>query len=356
MAGIKRERVDWVDYAKGICIVLVVMMHSVLGVEARLPEGATTGFMGAVVAFAAPFRMPDFFLLAGLFLSLTIDRPWARYFDRKVVHFAYFYVLWLTIQFAFKGPAIAAGEGVEAAILAYLSAFFLPFGTLWFIYMLPVFFLVTRALYRLGVPHWAALAGAAALQVAPIHTGTLLVDEFASRYLWFYAGYALAPHVFRLAAWIEAHRRLAAMGLFWWALVNGGLVFAGAAHWPLVSLALGGLGAMAVVAVGTLASTLASRTTGWLRWPVSSLRWLGAHSIVVYLAFFLPMIVARELLMRFAPFDPPLVAALVTIAAVAGPVVLYGLVRWSGRGRFLFERPVWAITEGRSVSKAPALG
>ena len=27
-------RVDWVDYAKGFCIVMVVMMHSTLGVEA----------------------------------------------------------------------------------------------------------------------------------------------------------------------------------------------------------------------------------------------------------------------------------------------------------------------------------
>ena len=27
------DRIDWVDYAKGICIVMVVMMHSVLGVE-----------------------------------------------------------------------------------------------------------------------------------------------------------------------------------------------------------------------------------------------------------------------------------------------------------------------------------
>ena len=27
------HRVDWVDYAKGICIVMVVMMHSTLGVE-----------------------------------------------------------------------------------------------------------------------------------------------------------------------------------------------------------------------------------------------------------------------------------------------------------------------------------
>src|SRR5215470_10977119 len=58
-------RIDWVDYAKGICIVMVVMMHSVLGVELAAGQ---TGFMHAVVAFAKPFRMPDFFLISGLFL------------------------------------------------------------------------------------------------------------------------------------------------------------------------------------------------------------------------------------------------------------------------------------------------
>src|SRR5262245_62062436 len=87
-------RVDWVDYAKGICIVMVVMMHSVLGVELAAGE---TGFMHLVVAFAKPFRMPDFFLISGLFLPLVIDRDWRTYLDRKVVHFAYFYVLWVTI-------------------------------------------------------------------------------------------------------------------------------------------------------------------------------------------------------------------------------------------------------------------
>ena len=65
------DRVDWVDYAKGICIVMVVMMHSVLGVELAAGE---TGFMHVLVAFAKPFRMPDFFLISGLFLPLVIDR------------------------------------------------------------------------------------------------------------------------------------------------------------------------------------------------------------------------------------------------------------------------------------------
>jgi uncharacterized membrane protein YcfT len=48
------ERVDWVDYAKGICIVMVVMMHSVLGVELAAGQ---TGFMHIFVAFAKPFRI-----------------------------------------------------------------------------------------------------------------------------------------------------------------------------------------------------------------------------------------------------------------------------------------------------------
>src|SRR5207247_1166787 len=86
-------RIDWVDYAKGFCIVMVVMMHSTLGVEAALGR---EGFMHYLVAFAKPFRMPDFFLISGLFLARVVDRDWRGYADRKVVHFAYFYLLWVT--------------------------------------------------------------------------------------------------------------------------------------------------------------------------------------------------------------------------------------------------------------------
>ena len=42
------SRLDWVDYAKGICIIMVVMMHSTLGVEAA---AGREGFMHAVVEF-----------------------------------------------------------------------------------------------------------------------------------------------------------------------------------------------------------------------------------------------------------------------------------------------------------------
>src|SRR6476619_5551145 len=127
-------RVDWVDYAKGFCIIMVVMMHSTLGVEAAAGQQS---WMHLLVAFARPFRMPDFFLISGLFLARVIDRDWRTYLDRKVVHFAYFYVLWVTIQFVVKAPNLISTMGIAGTVLFYFESFIEPFGTLWFIYLLP---------------------------------------------------------------------------------------------------------------------------------------------------------------------------------------------------------------------------
>src|SRR5580704_11531090 len=222
-------RVDWVDYAKGICIIMVVMMHSVLGVELAAGEN---GFMHSFVTFAKPFRMPDFFLISGLFLPLVIDRDWRTYLDRKVVHFAYFYVLWVTIQFGFKAPAFAAESSWTHAGLLYLESFIEPFGTLWFIYLLPVFFVVTKATRRM--PPLLVWGIAALLETAHIVTGWTVIDECCARFVYFYSGYLFADYVFALSDRARAHPRLALAALAVWALVNGGLVALGCSEWPLV--------------------------------------------------------------------------------------------------------------------------
>ena len=153
------ERVDWVDIAKGFCICMVVMMHSTLGVEKAAGE---TGWMTWFVEYARPFRMPDFFLIAGLFLASRINAPWRLYLDRKVLHFVYFYVLWLTIQFAFKAPSFAAEIGWEGVVDQYFLAFIEPWGTLWFIYHLALFLAVTKLLKN--VPWQLVWLGAAAIR------------------------------------------------------------------------------------------------------------------------------------------------------------------------------------------------
>ncbi|MGY3505921.1 acyltransferase family protein [Bradyrhizobium sp. USDA 4471] len=318
-------RVDWVDYAKGICIVMVVTMHSVLGVE--LAAGKT-GFMHVLVAFAKPFRMPDFFLISGLFLPLVIDRDWRTYLDRKVVHFAYFYVVWVTIQFGFKAPAFAAETGWREVGLLYLESFIEPFGTLWFIYLLPVFFIVTKVTRQF--PPLAIWLAAAALETARVTTGWTAIDEFCARFVYFYSGYLFAPHVFALSDRARKHPALALASLATWALVDAGLVLSGASEWKIVSLMLGFAGACAIIAVGTLLAR-----AHWCNF----LRFFGEHSIVIYLAFFLPMAATRTLLLHSGIIaDIGTVSLIVTVLGVLGSLAI-----WQAALRlhadFLFERP-----------------
>jgi uncharacterized membrane protein YcfT len=318
-------RIDWVDYAKGICIVMVVMMHSVLGVELAAGQ---TGFMHAVVTFAKPFRMPDFFLISGLFLPLVIDRDWRTYLDRKVVHFAYFYVLWVTIQFGFKAPAFAAESSWAHAGYLYLESFIEPFGTLWFIYLLPVFFVVTKATRRL--PPLLIWGLAALLEMMHFSTGWTAIDEFGARFVYFYTGYVFADRVFTLADRARAHPQFALAALALWALVNESLVQIGVSEWPLISLLLGLAGACAIITSGTLLAH-----AGWLK----SLRFCGEHSIVIYLAFFLPMAATRTLLLRTGIIsDVGVMSLTVTLVALFGALAIWQIALRTG-ANFLFERP-----------------
>lgn len=329
LAQDSKSRIDWVDYGKGVCIILVVMMHSTLGVEKAIGE---VTWLSSFIAWAKPFRMPDFFLISGLFLASRIDRPWRSYLDSKVVHFAYFYVLWMTIQFALKSKGFIAEMGLEGTALQYLQGFVEPWGTLWFIYMLAVFFIVTKATLRVPAPViW--LAGAA-LEMSNIHTGWMLVDEFASRFVYFYSGYVLAPHVFRLAdkvATLGTPALIAGLGL--WAYGNGWMVFNGYYELPGLSLALGFIGVGGVIAF----SGLAARTKF-----LGAIRYCGEHSIVIYLAFFVFMAATRIVLLKTGLIaDGGTIALLVTLAAVAGPLAMHWVVKRTP-ARFLFERPAWA--------------
>jgi len=331
-------RVDWVDYAKGICIVMVVMMHSVLGVEAAAGQ---TGFMHLVVMFAKPFRMPDFFLISGLFLSVVIDRDWRTYLDRKVVHFAYFYALWVTIQFGFKAPSFAAETNWPHVGLLYLVSFIEPFGTLWFIYLLPVFFVVTKATRRM--PQLSIWGIAALLEMAHVATGWTVIDEFCARFVYFYSGYLFADYVFALSDRARAQPPLALAVLALWALVNGSLVKFGFSEWPLVSLALGLAGAGAIITTGTLLAR-----AHWLTF----LRFFGEHSIVIYLAFFLPMATTRTLLLKTGLIhDIGMISLVVTIVGVAGALAIWRIALGAG-ANFLFERPAAFWIAPKKPSKA----
>lgn len=332
--------IGWFDYAKGICIILVVMMHSTLGVgEAFAAKGlAPEGFMHWIVAYAKPFRMPDFFMLAGLFLSYAISRGWLHYLDKKVLHFAYFYVVWTVIQATIK---TAATNGLDVAALGgtFLEALVSPYPTLWFIYVLPLFFVVTKLLQFL--PAWAMLGGAALLQMLPVHTGWVTLDEFAAHYyVFFLGGYLFAPQIFAVAEWARQNT-MRALGLFAaWAVLNGVMALTPSpiAGWkvlsdlPILSIILGGMGAMAIV---LLATQLAKFNVA------SFVRYCGANSIVLYISFTIPMALTRVVLLKLGVItDTGMASLVVWLVALTSPLIVHLILKRTPLN-VLYERPDW---------------
>ncbi len=334
-AGAADERVVWFDYAKGMCIILVVMMHSTLGVGDAF---GGEGFMHWVVAFARPFRMPDFYLLSGLFLFRVIDRDWRTYLDRKVVHFAYFYVLWLVILMVVKQGAVL-GTDPQAWLASFAHAFVAPNPNLWFIYVLPLFFVTTKLARMIGVPNWALWLGAAAVQTIPMHTGWEAIDDYGAHYfVFFLTGYMLAPKVFQLAAWARENIGLALIGLSGWFVFNSVIAFEPSgltgietiAQVPGLRIAFGLIGAVAVVTIAALLSRLDA---------ARFVRYAGRNSIVLYVSFVLPMAATRIVLLKSGLIENiGVVSLIVTAVAVAVPLTLHALVR-NTRFKFLYERP-----------------
>jgi uncharacterized membrane protein YcfT len=202
---------------------------------------------------------------------------------------------------------------------------------LWFIQMLPIYFLVTRLVRR--VPWVVVLAAAALLQIWAPESGWRQLDRFGERYVYFYAGYMLAPVFFRIAQWARDNRWSAVILLASWTVINELFVLADFADNRGVSLALGFVGSAAVIALASLLS--GSRPMDWLRH-------VGEHSIVVFLSFFLATVIsARALEALGLVNDPGTQALLVTAFSVAGPLIACRLLQPTPL-RFLFERPRWA--------------
>jgi uncharacterized membrane protein YcfT len=349
-ASAAADRVVWFDYAKGICILLVVMMHSTLGVGDAMGR---EGFMHYVVTFARPFRMPDFYLLAGLFLFRVIDRDWRTYLDRKLVHFAYFYCLWLLIITVVKaGPALGLDASAWVAHLA--DAFVTPNPNLWFIYVLPLFFIVTKLFRQLGIPNWALWLGAAALQTFPPHTGWEALDDYGSHYfVFFLTGYMLAPKVFQLAAWARENVSTAVIALCCWFVFDAVIAFEPAgvagidkiADIPVLRIAFGLIGAIAVVTVAALLSRLDA---------ARFVRYAGRNSIVIYVSFVLPMAATRIILLKTGIIeDVGVISLIVWLVGASVPLAVHAMVRntWA---RFLYERPEMFKFERRRPALPPA--
>jgi uncharacterized membrane protein YcfT len=216
---------------------------------------------------------------------------------------------------------------------AFLTALIEPVNSLWFLHMLAIFYVVTRATRE--VPIWIMLLFALGMntvyQAGWVHFDWVVANRFMDRFIYFYVGYVGAQLVFNGADRIRSNSFLLIAGLLIWAVVNWYFATLELHHVPVIAPIFGLVGAFAVCALAVL---LAKHKTGNL------IRYIGENSLVVYLTFYLPMKVTEKLLDRVG--DPlgsvGLSTAIILVVAVGSPLIFARIIK-NTRLAFLYERP-----------------
>lgn len=90
------KRMEWVDYARGIAIILVVYRHTMVGLKRSAQD--VPAFLYNIQEFLVNVRMPVFFVLSGIFLGRSLlNRSKTELIKKKATTLLYPYVLWTVI-------------------------------------------------------------------------------------------------------------------------------------------------------------------------------------------------------------------------------------------------------------------
>src|SRR5215212_9132282 len=94
---IQKSRLQWIDYLRGIAIILIVYRHVLVGIErGNIPVPSL--LINANMIFYS-FRMPLFFILSGIFITSSLAKKSLKeLIGIKFEKLFYPYLIWCTIQ------------------------------------------------------------------------------------------------------------------------------------------------------------------------------------------------------------------------------------------------------------------
>jgi fucose 4-O-acetylase-like acetyltransferase len=339
----RTPRVDAIDYAKGIGILLVVIAHVWRGLEnANLPLPQPA--FAAMDRWVYGFHMPLFFFASGLFLFRSAAKPAGTYLIEKASTIVWPYLVWSVVYWQLS--SMGSG-GTKLSTGAFARAIAIePIGHLWFLWVLFAIGLAMLALRKLKLPAWVVFVVSIGVWYAAkrgVHlwvaqkTG-LAIDgplfQFAMFFPYVAAAGAIAPLLMKaLASWpmiVWAMLSIFGAGAVTWLTRSGG----GNDH--MFNFASGAAG---IVMVLGLARILEHD-------KITSIRFLGERSLEIYLVHILAAAAARMALLKLTGVTTWWVHLSVGLTAgVLVPLAIWWVCR-TVRCPLPFRWPVRASSKG----------
>jgi len=313
-------RANWVDYGKGIGIILVVYGHlqsSAYHMGIKVPEQ----FFALSDSIIYSFHMPLFFFLSGLFVENSLRKRGAKdYLVDRFLRIAYIYVIWSVLQVGVE--AIFSGETQRGTtVFDLLAILWRPWGQFWFLYAL-LFMHITYAIFSNFGKYANVLFFVAALILFfdPLPISIMALRSFSNHVIFFAAGIMFRDQAMELEKY-EAP--------FWVVLVllsalvgSGYYVFQNL----LEPMRLSGsdqyfyfmvLATLGIIACIFLSQYLARKNIA------NFLRVLGTYSLQIYLAHMLAGVGIRTVLLLVFGIQNWVVHMLVGVTfALVSPILL----------------------------------
>lgn len=324
-------RKAWIDFVKGIAILMVVYFHAWL----YLGHYGVEGLLGRSKAIFELFPMPAFFLLSGLFAPRIATFTFAQVWKRRLAPIIWMYVIWSIVRALYylliPGLNGELGELSATNPISLALIFFWPSSSYWFLYAL---FLFTLAFWLLRkVPTWAAVPFAGI--ISALFTSGILDahnigwNRIGALFVFFIGGARFSPQII---AWVERTRLRFVIPL---ALAVGvvalAVLFLGLRGVPFLVL----IGQTAAVAIGCVLARYLVR----LR-PLQFITYVGKQSLPIYLLHLYVIVLVCALIGLLDPHWPRYIDVPLHLALVAFTV--WGslqLAKLTSKARWLYVPP-----------------
>jgi fucose 4-O-acetylase-like acetyltransferase len=345
MSVLGKSRMAWVDYLRGIAIVLVVYRHVLLGIQNSgmiLPSG----WLDANIMFFS-FRMPLFFILSGIFITGSLaKKSLGRIVYSKFELLLYPYLIWSVIQITIQ---IAAAHWTNAHRTPkdFLYIFYQPkeLDQFWYLPALfnsTVIYLLTKT--KLKLHGWMQIIlGLSLYFLSQYCRNVTMMSDWMEFYIFFAIGDTISAFFFRgnVQAFLQNRWAFPILLPFFIATQFYYLHLYKTSPGNDVPLIL----YLPIALFGCLTMcTLAYRLQAWnvLRF----LRVLGYHSLYIYVMHVIVAAFVRVMLTKVFGIHQPVALLLIGIALAATiPVMIYSLL--------IVEKPLFFLFSLRRYPKRP---
>lgn len=335
------QRIGWVDVAKGIGIILIVIGHANRSID-RSPLLVWTDELRALDTFLYSFHVPLFFVLAGV--SAALARPgWRNGVHSLVLGIVVPYLIWSIIWILCKSLLPSALVNVPLDLSDLWQILWMPVDHFWFLYHL-----VLIRMIWLFAEHWLDRAEqwiTLVLLIVASHGLRLMGEDwaFVAHFIENTAFFGFGLIVLQqLVTGISQFGRMAIVSFF---------AFAGllAVNWMGDVQSLGFListtGALTVIFMTVY---LDKSGGGVLR---DGLARIGQASLVIFLLHVFAISLVRLLLLKTGYLDSEALLFWGSVAGVSLPYLAYVTGRWMSNqaGQPVMTWVGWGRWQGRGI-------